>query len=688
MDFFEHQKQARRRTGWLILAFVFALFFVGFCFYVPIISIAYAVGVSEKQITGHWLDFVLSETGFYCFLWTQGICSLIIVLGSWYKIHQLSSGGGETVAELLGGREISPFTRRFEERQLMNIVEEMAIAAGIIVPAVYVLEKERRINAFSAGFDPDSAVIGVTYGALNYLDREELQGIVAHEFSHILNGDMKLNMRMIGVLFGLGMVTQLGIGLISPPESALSDEETLEFRSAGVFFLLPAGWFTGIFYLTIAISLMILGFFGWFFGALIKSAISRQREYLADAAAVQFTRNPRGIKNALRKIGCPRVGSLVYSAHALEASHLFIARIYDKYTWEFPWLSSHPSPLRRILRIDPNFDGTFPPSLKRLKLLGAEAEAKVPIPTTAYIDELLAATNPRAGRFLARQRYGESTPFTPIGSEPVEDETQIAEPVEPVEEPEMSPLDAIPLKLVDFLLTPGGIAGLMLGLLCSGDPAKRTAQRETVASKLTPEMRTAFEGTADYIGSFFKKNEPLASLIRLRCRILELAASRLDNLSGDQYRVFRDAITFFCGELGKVDLYRYTLAAIARYRLDVRYKFAEIPERKIVYTGTAAIREPLQAALSYLAYSGHTTLRDAETAFSDGMKTLNLTGEIVPVAECSFRALDEAFKRIRLSAPPIRKRCLQAFHACICSDGMVTAKEEQFLLAAEAMLGG
>ena len=689
MDFFEHQKQARRRTGWLISAFVFALFFVGVCFFLPVVSIGYFVERSEETFQGSWLQYACSDVGYACFLWTQIVCGTIILLGSLCKIHQLAQGGGEKVAELLDGREISPFTRRFEERQLMNIVEEMAIAAGIIVPAVYILEKERRINAFSAGFSPDSAVIGVTYGALNYLDRDELQGIVAHEFAHILNGDIKLNMHMIGVLYGLGMFMQLGISMICPDTSKMTDEEVAQVGQAlGRVALNP---FAAIIYLFFVCMIMLFGFIGWLFGAMIKSAISRQREYLADAAAVQFTRNPNGIKNAFRKIGCPKVGSLVYSAHALETSHLFIAGIYDKYSWELPGLRSHPSLLRRILRIDPNFDGKFPASLKRLKLLGAEAEAKIPIPTTAYIDELLTTTNPRLGRFMARQRYGEQTPFTPIGQKTIPDETimeePIEEPVEEAEEPSQSPLDGIPLKWVDFLLTPGGTAGLMLGLLCSGDAEKRAAQRQTVSPTLTPEMRDAFEQAAEYIGPYFKQDAPKTSLIRLRCRILELAASRLENLSGEQYRAFRESVSFFCGELGKVDLYRYTLAAMVRYHFDVRFKFTDIPKPKISYMGTAAIAGPLTTALSYLAYSGHTTLRDAEIAFADGMRTLGLTGGIVPVSECSFRALDEAFKRLRLASPPIRQKCLQAFRASVCSDGVVTAKEEQFLLAAGMMIG-
>ena len=686
MDFFEHQKRARYRTGWLILAFVFAVFFVGVCFFLSIISLGYAIEISEKSFKGSWVSYVFSDFGYTVFCTTLSVTTTIILLGNLYKIYELSRGGGEKVAELLGGREISPFSRRFEERQLLNIVEEMSIAAGIVVPAVYILEKERRINAFSAGFDSDSAVIGVTYGALNYLDRDELQGIIAHEFSHILNGDMKLNMSMIGILFGLGMFMQFGIAfLIGPQQKRHYDDGGDPADGYAFIALTPHGWFL----LAFACVMIIIGFLGWFFGAIIKSAISRQREYLADAAAIQFTRNPNGIKNAFRKIGCPKVGSLVYSAHGMEASHLFIAGIYGKHVWRLSWLSSHPDLLKRIRRIDPSFNGKFPASLKRLKLLGAEAEAKIPVPSTAMIDELLATTNPRLGRFLARQRSGEVTPFTPIGQEPVEN-TEDIEPIneEPsVEEPEKSPLDDIPLKLADFLLTPGGTAGLMLGLLCSGNTEKRESQRLAIAAKLTPEMQDAFERTAAFLPPYFKRKEPTASLIRLRCRILELAASRLENLTGEQYRAFREGVAFFCGELGKVDLYRYTLAAIVRYHLDVRYKIVDIPQPKILYTGTAAIRKSLITALSYLAYSGHATLSEAETAFTGGLQTLGLTGEIAPVAECTFRGLDETFKRIRLASPPIREKCMKAFHACICSDGNITAKEEQFLLAAGAMLG-
>ncbi len=269
---------------------------------------------------------------------------LVVGGGSLYKIAQLA-GGGKIVAEHLGGRLLHPDTSDHRERVLLNVVEEMSIASGTPTPPVYVLDSESGINAFAAGFSPTDAVIGVTRGTLEQLPRPELQGVIAHEFSHILNGDMRLNVRLIGVLHGILILGILGYFLLrSSMFSGMARGRSSRDQSALAL-------------LAIGVGLMVVGFLGSFFGNGIKASVSRQREFLADASAVQFTRQPAGIADALKRIGGAMTGSGIQSPNAPEASHMFFGRATSGLRGLF---STHPPLADRIRRIDPSWDGALP----------------------------------------------------------------------------------------------------------------------------------------------------------------------------------------------------------------------------------------------------------------------------------------------------------------------------------------
>ena len=264
--------------------------------------------------------------------------------GSLYKIAALA-GGGHTVAEMMGGRPLSPQTTDPDERKILNVVEEMAIASGTPVPPVYLLENEDGINAFAAGYTPGDAVIGVTRGCIQNLTRDELQGVIAHEFSHILNGDMRLNIRLIGVLYGILLIGMTGwiIFRSTANGNRYDDRRDDDRRGSNPWPL-------------VGLALYVLGYIGVFFGNLIKAAVSRQREFLADASAVQFTRNPDGIAGALKKIGALAEGSRIRSPEAEEASHMFFGDAVGHLLGMF---ATHPPLVERIRRIDPSFDGDF-----------------------------------------------------------------------------------------------------------------------------------------------------------------------------------------------------------------------------------------------------------------------------------------------------------------------------------------
>ena len=266
MNFFEHQDRARQNTQQLIGLFAISIT-------VMIVAIYIVTLFLFRMAPRIWWQPQL--------LFFVGVITImVIVLASLYKTARLQEGG-RVIAQELGGRLLVPEMADEQGQQLLNIVEEMAIASGISVPEVYLLESEQGINAFAAGFTPNDAVIGVTRGSLQHLNRDELQGVIGHEFSHILNGDMGLNLRLIGLLHGILFVYLTGDLLW---RWRVRDEDKG----------LPL-WAFGL-------ALMAIGGIGLICGRLIKAAVSRQREFLADASAVQFTRNPNGITGVLQKL--------------------------------------------------------------------------------------------------------------------------------------------------------------------------------------------------------------------------------------------------------------------------------------------------------------------------------------------------------------------------------------------------
>lgn len=328
MDFFAAQDEARRRSHRLLWLYVAAVAGIVFAIYLAL--------------------FVLLGTGPSLwdpvfFSYVAGGVVAVIAIASLGKILALRSGG-PAVAASLGGRRIEPGTADVGERRLLNVVEEIAIASGLPVPAVYILPHERGINAFAAGFSPDDAALGFTRGCVEKLNRDELQGVVAHEFSHVLNGDMRLNIQLVGLLFGILVLSIIGEGVLRAAVRGQRGSRRSKDGAGGVFFMVAVGG-----------TLFVAGWIGVFFGRLIQSAVSRQREYLADAAAVQFTRNPDGLSGALQRIGAG--GSRVGHQHSRDLAHLFFANGLRRSFGG--WFDTHPPLPERIRAIDPGWDGRF-----------------------------------------------------------------------------------------------------------------------------------------------------------------------------------------------------------------------------------------------------------------------------------------------------------------------------------------
>ena len=366
MDFFDQEARARKQTRRLIWFFGLAVLVV-----VALTNLALAMVIhafKHPLFSGVWwnpfiflitlLDLcgkaVVFPVELLKSIWNPYLfCSVTLVsltsvaLGSLYKIRLLSDGGS-AVAKLLGGRRIESNSSDLDEKALRDVVEEMAVASGMSVPEIYVLDNERGINAFSAGHTRDDVAIGVTFGALKLLTRDELQGVIAHEFSHILNGDTRLNLRLMGLMHGLFWPTPVGRILVRGSVQAPDMDESIFDEDTTPFFLPTA---------PIGILFLIVGGISSPFVRLIKNLICCNREWLADAAAVQFTRNPAGIAGAFKKIGGLLKQGRLDSPRAETASHLYFVN-YSYDSW-FSSQSTHPPLAKRILAIDPTFDGQF-----------------------------------------------------------------------------------------------------------------------------------------------------------------------------------------------------------------------------------------------------------------------------------------------------------------------------------------
>jgi len=326
MNFFEHQDRARKQTRVLVVAFMLA-----------VLAIVMAMNLVMLGVFGR---FQSAEQGWFSpgfwlangqvVLWTSLATVLVVVLASAYRSAQLRGGGGQ-VARELGGVEVTGDSNDPLRRRLLNVVEEMAIASGVPVPQVFVLEHEPGINAFAAGWSPADAAVAVTRGTLETLNREELQGVIAHEFSHVFNGDMRLNIRLIGILFGILVLAVAGRRMLGSMRFSRGRN-----KNAGAI-------------VAVALAVMLVGYIGLFFGRWIQAAVSRQREYLADASAVQFTRSSEGLAGALKKIGARASGSRL-KANTDEVGHMLFAMGFSGKLF-----ATHPPLEKRILKVDPSF---------------------------------------------------------------------------------------------------------------------------------------------------------------------------------------------------------------------------------------------------------------------------------------------------------------------------------------------
>ncbi|MFO8049772.1 MAG: M48 family metallopeptidase [Desulfosudaceae bacterium] len=618
MDFFEQQDRAKSRTGLLVVLFVLAVVFVIFGVYAAI------MGVVMYNSSDPGVSFYNPEL----FLVIAGLTLLVIFVGSFIKIRALSSGGSY-VAEGLGGRLVDSSTTDPDQRQLLNVVEEMAIASGVPVPPVYLLENEDGINAFAAGFSPNDAVIGVTRGCCRRLSRGELQGVIAHEFSHVLNGDMRLNIRLIGFLGGIMVIAGIGTSILRGSFYG-GHRRRSSFRSSG-----GSGKGGGGQVLIIAVALLAIGYIGVLIGRLIQSAVSRQREYLADASAVQFTRDT-GIANALKKIGGLSAGSKIKSPAAGESCHMFFGKAVSSL------FATHPPLEQRIKKIEPGFSGDFAD-------LGAP-RAVAGMAGAAGISSFQAGRDITTDAASVMKGVGRITPENVAYSAAI--------------------LIAIPEPVKNQLRDILGAWAVVGALLLDRDPAEKTKQLELLGRSAAASLRRQIE----IVDRHVRELPP-----ELRLPVLDMAVPTLRQMSPEQFADFTSQIQLLIEADSKITIFEFVVKEVINHRLEAA--FAEAPSG-IDYKNIAQLRPDAAALLAVLARAGHPDKAEAGRAFQAAAAVLPIKGqEITMPDKVSFQDLHTALDRFSRASFGVKKVFFDACCQSVLFDGKVAVSEAELLRA-------
>ncbi|MEX2171494.1 MAG: M48 family metallopeptidase [Pirellulales bacterium] len=627
-DFFERQAQAHRSTWWLVVMFAVAVIgLVGGTMVVTAVILQY-YQFSDHQLSSQRFPWEIP-------LGAGAAALLLICSGSLFKVAQLRAGGGTGVAERLGGRRIYPNTSDPAEKRLLNVVEEMSLAAGIPVLPIFYLSEEEGINAFAAGYSSSDAVLGVTRGAAEGLSRDQLQGVIGHELSHVLNGDMRMNIRLIGVLHGillLGLVGRIVVRALSHGGHRSSRRDSKDSGGGAMMVILLIGF-----------ALIVLGSIGTLIGNLIKAAVSRQREYLADASAVQFTRNPDGLAGALKRIGAAIAGSKLVTPAAAEASHMYFAQgVWEGFTG---LMATHPPLRERILRLDPQWDG-------KLIADGRGSVADISSETAAG---LVGAVE---------QGRNEEVPAADIA----ESVRHVGNPIESHREYAAALLRSLPRPVNAAAHDPYGVRAVLYALLLDRDATIRERQYARLEQFSEPDVVVLTRQLQPAIFSID---------VRSRLPLVDLALPTLRAISPAQYRDFDQCFRELVEADNRLGLFEWALAQILMRHL--RPQFETVKPPQVRFYGLAKLGHPCSILLSTLAHSGHAAALP-ESAFAAGAALLPETSlTLLPAHECGLGPLRTALAELVSCAPKLRVRLVGACAATICADDVATVEEAELL---------
>ena len=646
MDFFSRQAAARSQTRWLVIGFILSLLAVALA--LDLVLFTFLASSRAHAVDIDPLGFAAQNPG-------AAIFSTLLVMGvlglaSLYKSVELRGGGG-VVARSLGGVLVDPDTRDLQRKRLLNVVSEMAIASGVPMPEVYVLEQEAAINAFAAGHTPANAAVTVTQGALDRLNRDQLQGVIGHEFSHILNGDMRLNVQLMGWVFGLFVVGLIGRLILN-----FSPRDRRNNNNAIV---------------VLGLAVMVLGYVGMFFGRVLQAAVSRQRERLADASGVQFTRNPQGLKEALIRIAAVPEGSALAAPQAEQAAHMFFA---DGVSRVF---ATHPPLLERIRELDPQFDeseiarvaaqmqsedamavnvsGGAQTSAAGAGWPGTARPASADAAAAGFASGLASAT-PREASLAP----GPGAAFAGISALTGSMAAYQAQ-------------QALPAAVREFQ-SPGRAQAFVVALLLSKEPAVRQRQFALLGQKLSPGNFTFIQQIAPTVDSI----DPMQ-----RLPALQQVFPGLRRLPVPQ----RKALAALANDLiyadARIDAFEFSLAKLLETLLHDELE-ARVPHGTV---NLEAAEQEIHVLFASLAQLGAQNEHDARIAYEAGMTVVlpMRSPEYTPLSDWS-RQLSAALPRLEQLEPFAKKRLIDGLVKTITTDDVMTEAESELLRTVCALL--
>ncbi len=658
MDFQTKQQDAKQNTAKLIALLAFGVLAIVLIVSAVLVGLFY-YGSGEFQPIS-------------AFAVAAPLTTAVVVGASLVKSSQIRSGGGAYVAASMGGRQVDFNTLDPAEKQLSNVVEEMAIASGMPVPAVFVLDDEQGINAFAAGWTADNAAIGVTRGALQHFNRRELQGVIAHEFSHIRNGDTRVKTRIIGWVYGIAVITVLGRILLHHLWWAPRRRDR-EDNSAMVM-------------LVAAIALIVVGSVGTLFARMVQAAVSRQREYLADASAVQYTRDPSGIADALKKIGGMGSGNKIRAAHAVEADHLFISSAFGSS------LASHPPLEDRISRLTPSWNGEFivpePVQVERPRGRGAQAGRGGQ-----------AGRHGQAGRGGRPNGWGQALP----GQVAIPGMPNLGLPVDPVivagasgladstsppragdpggrgfEAPSFNgPTDAhiaharsllaqIPEQTQNYLHTRQGAVAAVIGLLVSPDPELRPGQLAYAGDMIGMDP--------EYLDAASKVITDLHRSLQLPA--IDIALHSIRETPYEYKLSLAQAIHSIESSRPNQDLFRWMLRRVMLRHLEDQHDDG----RAVHNVQLERLHAEAVTVLGVIAWFNSSGQEQTQPAFDAALATIGIQPQpIPPIEQLTFERIDEALEALARLDQRGREAFVSGATAAVLHDGKTTVEEAELI---------
>ena len=641
MDFFEAQARAKKRTNRLV--FLFALAVLGtilISYAAAIILLQQASGRTGRH--GRYTAYISSEparTGYWDPQIFAGVAAgtlLVVGVASLFKWSQMREGGS-AVAEMVGGRRLEPHTTDLRERRLLNVVEDMAIASGLPVPAVYVIDGEPGINAFAAGLTTSDAVVTVTRGTLEKLNRDELQGVIGHEFSHILNGDMRLNVKLTAIVFGILVIGLMGRGILySLGRGRVSGGGK---KGGGIAAILAIG-----------LALMIIGYVGYFFGRLIQAAVSRQREFLADASAVQFTRNPGGITGALKKIGGYAIGSSLENHEAAQFGHFFFAQGFRS-NFGGLW-ATHPPLDERIRAVDPQWDGKLidPPEL-------------VDVEHESFVSAGLAPKHA-----VPPATFGPAAAIAAIGSLTPQ-HVDYAQAL----------LGKVPPRLRDAARSATEGIALIYALLLDANSAVREKQLGLIDSL---DSNLALQATLELLPAI------TAAPAETRLPLVNLTLPVLRNLTDEALARFTRTTDALIMADNTISVFEFMIQKALLCHV-VRARQPDQHVKPSVFSLPEIARET-GLVLSILASAAGDERRVQVAAFAAGVSQLpQIRAQLVFAGADTwdFTALDNALTKLGTASDPLKQQLLFAAAHAVGQDGIILPAEAELLRAVSDALG-